>query len=128
MSLARSLAASIRISLTSLTTEASWACLASSLSSVSSLRAVRRPRARCIICATVSPPTPKCCLMRRAISRGLAQHRLNFKPVKVCNSSRAYTSIRVASRDDQRAVLARHRHQVLAMHEFAWHYRDRFGR
>ena len=78
MSLARSLAASMRISLTSLTTDASWAILASlavvGLEVFEQLELVvaALPATRA---ATVSPPTPKCVLDEPGDLARAGQHR-----------------------------------------------------
>src|SRR5262249_9249241 len=124
MSLARSLAASTRISLTSLTTEASWAILAASLSSASmSSSSSSSSLARsCTMAVTVSPPTPKCVLMRRAIS-----HRLHLEAGERLQLVEGVDVERVAGGDDESAVLAGERHHAAAVNELERHGLERIG-
>ena len=70
---------------------------------------------------TVSPPTPKWVLMRRAISRGAGQHRLNLQAGQHLQFVEGVDVERIAGGHDEGAVVARQRHEAAAMHELERH-------
>ncbi len=94
MSLALSRMASVRMSLTNLTTVASWAISSTSpLSSIealsSSSSSVLEISSSWVISSMVEPPTPKCCRMIRWISDSLASTGSIFRSVTIRSSSKA---------------------------------------
>ncbi len=112
--------------MTSLTTLASWAILAASLSSASRPSSSSTSSVRSAIMAeTVSPPTPKCVLMSRAISRGLASTGWICKPGQHLQLVQRVNVVGVAGGDDERAVVARQRHEGAAVDELERHGLER---
>jgi hypothetical protein len=75
----------------------------------------------------VSPPTPKWALMSRAISRGGARTGSTCRPVRGVQFVERVGVERVAGGDDEGAVVAGDREQVLAVDEPGRHGREHVG-
>ena len=126
MSLARSLAASTRISLTSLTTLASWAILAGfavvGLESFEQLDVVALGHhGGDGLAADAEVRLDEAGDLARA-----GQHRLNLQAGQHLQFVERVDVVGIAGGDDERAVAARQRHEAAAMDELERHGLERF--